>query len=142
MQKNEELICVEQLQKHGYRVTPKRVALLMYLRRLHTPVSALVLAKNIKPSMDKVTLYRALHDFCASKIIKEIHLPGATSYYEYIHDDDHHHHIVCEQCGMIEDIDMCHEDDLQQQALKKTTKFKTISSHSLEFFGLCTACSA
>jgi Fe2+ or Zn2+ uptake regulation protein len=49
---------------------------------------------------------------------------------------------VCEQCGMIEDIDMCHEDELQQQALKKTTKFKTISSHSLEFFGLCTACSA
>jgi Fur family ferric uptake transcriptional regulator len=91
--------------------------------------------------MDKVTLYRALEDFSKSKIVAKINLQDVAVYYEFLHTDHHHHHIVCEKCGKLEDIEHCSPLVLEKEILKHSKSFSSIASHSLEFFGVCKACS-
>jgi Fur family ferric uptake transcriptional regulator len=128
------------LQKHGYRVTPGRIALLTFLSHAKSPLTTLDIQKKMNYKMDKVTLYRALEDFSISKIVARINLQDTAIYYELLHADHHHHHIVCEKCGKIEDIEICNQTSLQKEILKHSKNFTTINSHSLEFFGICRSC--
>ncbi|MFA5132219.1 MAG: Fur family transcriptional regulator [Candidatus Paceibacterota bacterium] len=131
----------ELLREHGYRITPGRIALLSFLSRSKKPLTAGEIQKEMGEVMDKVTLYRALEDFVTSKIVGKINLQDTAAYYEFLHEDHHHHHIVCERCGKIEDIEHCEQANLQKEVLKSSKNFSIINSHSLEFFGLCKACS-
>lgn len=140
--KSKDVLAVEiLLQKHRYRLTPGRIALLLFLKSSKKPLSAKEIQNDMKYTMDKVTLYRALEDFVKSKIVGKINLQNAATYYEFLHENHHHHHIVCEKCGKIEDIENCNQGNLQNKILKHSKEFITIHSHSLEFFGTCKACS-
>ena len=141
MKTKDELLCEELLQKHSFRVTKGRVALLMFLKQSKKPLSALDILQQITYRLDKVTLYRALEDFSKSKIITKVNLQSTSTYYEYLHADHHHHHIICEQCDKIEDIETCNQTNLQKEILKYSKSFIKINSHSLEFFGVCKTCS-
>jgi len=121
-------------------VTKGRVSMLVFLSRSSKPLTASEIQKGMGHTIDKVTLYRALEDFEKSKIITKVNLHGAATYYELIHEGHHHHHIVCEKCGRIEDIENCNQGSLQKEILKRSKSFVTISSHSLEFFGICKSC--
>lgn len=140
MKSKDTLACEALLQEHGYRLTPGRVALLMFLKSSKKPLSARDIQKQLTHTMDKVTLYRALEDFATSKIVAKINLQDTATYYEFLHEDHHHHHIVCEKCGRIEDIENCNQTNLQKEVLKHSKSFTAINSHSLEFFGICKAC--
>lgn len=140
MKSKEILFCEELLHEHGYRLTPGRIALLTFLKKTKKPLTAVEIRKKLEYKMDKATLYRALEDFVASKIIEKINLQDTISYYEFCHADHHHHHIVCERCGKIEDIENCDQTNLQKEVLKHSKSFTSINSHSLEFFGVCKTC--
>lgn len=140
MKSKDILACEALLQQHGYRLTPGRIALLMFLKKSVKPLSAGDIQKQLAHKMDKVTLYRALEDFATSKIVAKINLQDTATYYEFLHEDHHHHHIVCEKCGKIEDIKSCNQANLQKEILKHSKSFTTINSHSLEFFGVCRTC--
>lgn len=140
MKSKEILFCKELLQEHGYRLTPGRIALLLFLRSSKKPLSVSDIQKEMNYRADKVTLYRALEDFAKSKIVEKINLQDATTYYEFLHKDHHHHHIICERCGEIEDIEHCNQTNFQKETLKRSKSFNTINSHSLEFFGICKVC--
>lgn len=131
--------CKELLHTNGYRITERRVTLLTHLKETKKPVTVSELQEAL--GMDKVTLYRALEEFVHSKILTKVNLQGKASYYEFTHQDHHHHHLVCEKCGKIEDIKYCHEEHLQREVLKQSKTFSSITSHSLEFFGICKTCS-
>lgn len=141
MKSKELLACEELLQEHGYRITSGRLELLLFLKHSKNPLTAGEIQKGMRQKMDKVTLYRALEDFTTSKIVGKIHLQNRSTYYEFLHKDHHHHHIVCESCGKIEDIIHCEQTNLQRVILKSSKNFSNISSHSLEFFGICKICS-
>jgi Fur family ferric uptake transcriptional regulator len=141
MKSKDILACEALLQEYGYRLTPGRIALLMFLKKAIKPLSAGDIQKKLGHKMDKVTVYRALEDFAISKIVAKINLQDTATYYEFLHEDHHHHHIVCEKCGKIEDIENCNQTNLQKEILKHSKSFTTINSHSLEFFGVCKACS-
>jgi Fe2+ or Zn2+ uptake regulation protein len=141
MKSKDILVCEALLKEHTYRVTPGRMALLLFLRRTKKPLSVGDIQKQLDYRIDKVTLYRALEDFARSKIVAKISLRDTTTYYEFIHANHHHHHIVCEQCGKIEDVESCDARSLQKEILKHSKSFKVINSHSLEFFGICKDCS-
>jgi Fur family ferric uptake transcriptional regulator len=140
MKSKDTLACEAMLQEHGYRLTPGRIALLMFLKKATKPLSAGDIQKQLVHKMDKVTLYRALEDFAISKIIAKINLQDTATYYEFLHEDHHHHHIVCEKCGKIEDIKNCNQHDIQKEVINSSKSFKIINSHSLEFFGICNTC--
>ncbi len=141
MKSKDVILFEELLHEHGYRITPARIALLTFLSRSKKPLTARDMQKEMNHKMDKVTLYRALEDFAKSKIVGKINLQDTATYYELLHEDHHHHHIVCEKCGKIEDIGNCNQTNLQKEVLKYSKNFTTINSHSLEFFGVCKACS-
>lgn len=141
MKSKDVIFCEALLKEHLYRITPGRMALLLFLKHAKKPLSAGDIQKQLDHSMDKVTLYRALEDFAQSKIVAKISLRDAATYYEFIHPDHHHHHIVCEQCGKLEDIESCDPISIQKEILKHSKSFRIINSHSLEFFGICKDCS-
>lgn len=141
MKSNERIACEELLSKHGFRVTSGRTELLLFLKQSKRPLSVAAIQKGVNISMDKVTLYRALEDFSKLKIITKVNLQSPLTYYEYIHDNHHHHHIICERCNTIEDIETCKQTNLQKNILTHSKKFSAVTSHSLEFFGICKECS-
>lgn len=136
------LTCEQLLRESGFRVTSTRVALLMCLKKGAAPLTVADMVKRMGPRVDKVTLYRALEDFTRTGIVHKVHLHDAVAHYEFRRTGDHHHHIVCEQCGVIEDIGHCEQESLQGEVLKNAKLFAQINTHSLEFFGLCRSCAA
>jgi len=141
--KTKDVLLAEQLlQEHGFRLTPGRIAILLFLKKSKQPLSAIEIQNGMIHKVDKVTLYRALEDFSQSRIVAKINLQGSATYYEFIRADHHHHHIVCEQCGKLEDIENCNQTNIQKEILKYSKSFKIVNSHSLEFFGICKACCA
>jgi len=50
----------------------------------------------------------------------------------------HHHHLVCTSCGRVQDVEANVVEKLENE-IQKNKNFK-VQSHSMEFFGLCSAC--
>jgi len=122
------------------RLTPSRQAILTYIKQTEKPVSIeeikLYLQKN-HYIFDDVTIYRTIHSFVQKDIVKQIDFHEGKFRYE-IANLPHHHHIVCTGCGSIQDIEHCLKETAEQ-SIEKNTGY-VISSHSLEFFGLCRKC--
>ena len=127
------------LRAKGFRVTRGRVGLLSLLQKSGKPLSIQSLLKA-KGSPDQATLYRTLTDLADAGIVKRVDLNTGVAHFEYTPDRPHHHHIVCTDCGTIEDIETCSIESLQRQALR-SSGFKTIYSHTVDFFGVCKNCS-
>ncbi len=137
MQKSIPIKAEGMLRKHGLKVTPLRVKLFTILAESSLPLSVEALKKKFKSKGDIVTLYRALAAFEKTGIVEPVALKDATRYQLSLH---HVHHLVCSDCGVIETLHLC-APQLEQRALRKSKKFKTIFRHSLEFFGTCRKCS-
>ncbi|MDB5238754.1 MAG: Transcriptional regulator, Fur family [Candidatus Parcubacteria bacterium] len=127
------------LRAKGFRATQGKIALIAALLDSPSPESIETLAGKIKGALDAANVYRSLESFVAAGLVRRIDLGNAKSYYEFAVDRKHHHHIVCTDCGRIEDVKGCSEA-LDKTALKASTSFSAIQSHSLEFFGLCRPC--
>ena len=130
----------EALRAGGFRVTGGRVALLELLFGARKPLSIQGVLERWKGTPpDQATLYRTLTDLAAAGIVRRVDLNTGTAHFEYTPDRPHHHHIVCDGCGVIEDVESCAVGALQQE-LAKSSQFASIYSHNLEFFGRCTGC--
>ena len=89
--------------------------------------------KRICKKIDFTTVYRIVNLYVSLGIVHEVKLLDKQVHYE-IMGDDHHHHIICSRCGKIERLDLCVADKA-----KELTDYK-ITSHTLEFKGLCPEC--
>ena len=127
----------------GFRMTKLRSALLEIFANEVKPFSAdeilTVLKKNDLP-VHKVTLYRELDVLANASVIRPIHFHDQILRYESV-EHNHHHHVVCVKCNTIADVDVGDNFEEVERKITKKTKF-TILRHSLEFFGLCNACSS
>jgi len=128
---------VELLRKAGLRATKPRAAVLSHLRKSPYPARILAIAKDVRRSVDQVTVYRTVEALHKAGLVRESNLAGERAF-EYASSDDHHH-IVCTHCGRIEDFEEPSHEKLAAHVLKKSS-FAKITGHSLEFFGLCRAC--
>lgn len=124
----------------GLKVTPIRLAVLSIFSSDCKPVNAEYILRRLKAKdVNLVTIYRTLSSFQKAGILKRINLHKDSVHYELAH--HHHHHIVCTDCGAVESFDDCDIDKVSKDILGKSSRFKTIKHHSLEFFGLCKSCS-
>lgn len=130
----------ELLQNAGLRVTNGRRALLRVLAEEKIPLSVERIRARMKPLPDKVTLYRSLEALVEAGIARRIDLGHAHAHYELAEGRAHHHHLVCQRCGIVEDIKNCSANALQKTSLKKSKLFASVQDHSLELFGVCKAC--
>ncbi len=129
----------EILKNAKLRVTPARVAILNVFTEGCKPLSAENIASKIKNKViNLVTVYRTLGSLEQAQILKRVDLHSDSVHYELA--SHHHHHIVCTQCGVIEGFDICEIENVSKKALAQSSKFVSISQHSLELFGNCKRC--
>ena len=129
------------LKERGYRSTKTRQALIKALSKANSPLSALELQEllmkaGLKPH--KTTVYRELESLQSEDFINAIKLGGNSFKYE-LKSPEHCHHLVCTKCRKIDRIAISHNLGHEEKAIKKAKNFK-VTSHVLEFYGLCSHC--
>ena len=123
------------------RLTQARVGILKAVSLAAKPLELKningILRKN-RVRVDRSTVYRQLRYLIGRKFLNKFQLEGGKVYYELA--GEHHHHLVCIRCKQIANIklDSCLKDF--EQECEKNQEFKVLG-HSLEFYGLCKACS-
>lgn len=130
---------IDRLRRAGYKITPPRLAVLEVIeqRGEHlNPNEILEQAREIHPALGRATVYRTLELLTGLGIVRPIYVgeTGPT----YIRADGDHHHLVCSQCGRVVDFDRCVAGDMAHE-LADRFDF-VISSHLLEFYGVCSDC--
>jgi len=100
------------LEVRGIPATPRRVAVLQSLLKLHAPATAPEILRNAKAlcAINKATLYRILDLFTEAGLALR-HSAGERSF-RYcattpaaVHDRDLHCHFHCTQCGAMQCLD-------------------------------------
>lgn len=127
------------LHEKNLKMTSQRIAIINIFSADCGPMNAETIFFKLKSKkINLVTIYRNLASLEKAGILKRIDLHEDSIYYELA--DGHHHHIICTDCGTIESFDNCAIDRLSSKLLSRSSKFKEISEHSLELFGLCKKC--
>jgi len=132
--------CKTELNDVDLRATPARLALLNLLEDSDKPVDVqsmidYLARKDI--AADPATVFRIVNMFTEKGLTKQIQLQEGKFRYELASKADHHH-LVCTRCGEIQDMSDCNIDVLENN-IEKKKNFK-VTSHSLEFFGVCANC--
>jgi Fur family transcriptional regulator, peroxide stress response regulator len=123
----------------GLKVTPTRLAILEVFSGDCKPINAEYIFNTLRSEgLNLVTIYRTLATFVEKGILRFVNLNTDSAHYEL--SKHHHHHLICKDCGEIESVDVCNEL-LDKEAIAQSKKFKSVESHSVEFFGTCEKCS-
>jgi Fe2+ or Zn2+ uptake regulation protein len=128
------------LQIARLHVTKNRIDILKVLELQPKPISVPRLKELLGSSVQTVTLYRSLEVLQRANIVHRSGLGHDHAHYEVVVGRPHHHHAVCTSCGLVEDVEVPHAESPQQDALKATKQFSTMTHYSLEFFGTCKTC--
>lgn len=127
------------LKSANLKTTKKRMIILSVLNNSPTPLTSEdILEQTSKEvNINLSTIYRALNALSEKGILlKQLSSDGKT-YYQ-INNREHKHQLVCSLCNKVVLIDCCplkkFENDLCEE-----TGF-TITSHNLEFTGICREC--
>lgn len=125
------------LKKHNLSATSSRIEMLEVLKKYKKPMTIEMIRENMKGDVSPSTLYRSLKAMVDVGIIYQTDFREGVAYYEY-QGTSHHHHLTCTSCKKQEMVPLCFASDID--SLSKKTSF-TITSHIIEFFGLCENCS-
>lgn len=118
--------------------TKSRLAVLTVLMKNRGPASIDQIEKKVGSQANYVTLYRVLKQLVEKGIVYQADFRQGKAFFEY--QTHHHHHVTCSGCGVREEVGSCISETVLKKARIESQKFKVITSHSLEFFGLCTKC--
>lgn len=130
----------EVLRQAGFRATPGRIAFLEILYSAAKPLSVQDILKALKrDTIDQATAYRIVEALRSKGVIHYVNMEHGHVHFE-LATSKHHHHAICESCGEIVDISECDIPRLEKEVLK-STGFKQLKHHALEFFGICQKCS-
>jgi Fur family transcriptional regulator, ferric uptake regulator len=132
------------LKSRGLKVTPARVAILEAFARKNKPLDANKVLRGLWldkscGEVDETTVFRNLEALTEAGLLRIVDLRKDSVYFELNH--DHHHHIVCVNCDKVEEFANEKIEKILESIIKKSSKFKNITEHSLELFGLCAKCS-
>jgi Fur family ferric uptake transcriptional regulator len=128
------------LKQAGYRLTKPRRAVAHALLSAQTPLSIEEIHSRLgNRSINRVSIYRTIQLLCDLGIVRRLQFHEGFARYELADPfGSHHHHFVCDLCGRVEDIDACPLAATEQAIIRRTRS--RITSHSLEFYGVCEAC--
>jgi Fur family transcriptional regulator, ferric uptake regulator len=132
--------CKTELNDVDLRATPARLALLKLLEVTDKPVDVQSMIEYLDKKdieTDPATVFRIVNMFTEKGLTKQIQLQEGKFRYELASKEDHHH-LVCTRCGEIQDMSDCNIDVLESH-IEKKKNFK-VTSHALEFYGICRKC--
>ena len=84
------------------------------------------------------TVYRTLNNLVEKGLVTKIVRQDNISYYD-LADNDQKHYLICDKCNQAFSTDMCNIEKIERK-IKRETGFN-ITSHTLEFHGICPECS-
>ena len=100
------------------------------------------LLEKISPPVDMVTIYRTIEILRAKNLAHRIDFGEDATYYELSLGEHNHHYITCTSCAKHLRVNFCGFAELKPRLLKKIPDFSAITSHAIEYFGLCKKCGA
>jgi Fur family peroxide stress response transcriptional regulator len=128
-------ICAE----HGIAVTHQRQVLFEVMQGMHghpSPEEIFARVKKKIPAVSLATVYKNIHLFVESGVLREVSLHHGTRRVEMNREE--HHHIVCSKCKTITDID---EKELGLLAKRKRLPGGfLVERYSVDVIGLCAKC--
>jgi len=132
--------CKIELNEHSLRATPARVALMKLFESVEEPIDVQTMIDFLDKkeiTTDNATVFRIVNMFAEKGLIKKVELHEGKFRYE-LSSKPEHHHLTCQKCGTIQDISDCNIEALESD-IEKRKGFK-VTSHALEFFGICSNC--
>ena len=131
-----------QLKEKGFKLTGPRMQVVDFLEKAeiaYTPYEIRDFLAKEGVKADVVTIYRVLEVLEEIGLVHKVNSIGRFSKCN-IEDDKHlcHHYLVCEKCNRVLEFEGEDLEGLEDKIAKKTG-FK-ISSHYLEFRGICSKC--
>jgi Fur family peroxide stress response transcriptional regulator len=130
------------LQEGGYRLTPQRLAVLGILARSRQHPSVEDVYQQVRqtfPTTSLATIYKTVTLLKELGQVLELGFADWGSRYDGNRPYPHPH-VVCVSCGEIADPEFSAMPEMAQEMAAKSG-FR-ITSHRLDFFGLCPACQA
>jgi Fur family transcriptional regulator, ferric uptake regulator len=138
------------LSGRGYRMTMPRQTIMDVLARTTGHLSAeeiYLRVHKFHPSVGLATVYRTLDLMVQMGFVSKFDFGDGRARYELLEGPGskrQHHHLICTSCGRV--IDYAEYIDEENELLKRTEdvlskKFNfKITSHLLQFYGLCSDC--
>ena len=121
-----------QLKESGAKLTQPRKMVLERLSLSNKPLTLRQIHARCN-DVDFASIYRSIKLFKEIGLVNEIIFADKKIRYK-LQSNDHNHHILCSNCGEIQELPICLLSEI-----KKLTNY-TITSHTLEFLGLCPNC--
>ncbi|MBN2060359.1 MAG: transcriptional repressor [Deltaproteobacteria bacterium] len=131
---------VSKLREHKFRITPQRMAVLRVLVSDENHPSVEMVYETVKrefPTTSIATIYKTIHVLKQINEVLEIGFPDGSNRYDG-NKPFPHPHVICIKCRKIIDPDL-ESLEIVTQELTSETGFQ-ISSHRLDFFGICPDC--
>jgi Fur family transcriptional regulator, ferric uptake regulator len=124
----------------GIRSTRQRAAVAALLEKLDEFRSAQELHDELRKRGEGIgltTVYRTLQQMAAAGLVDALRTDTGEAVYRRC-SDDHHHHLVCRVCGSTVEVQ---GDQVEAWAAEvaRAHGFSDVS-HTIEIFGLCSAC--
>ncbi|MFZ1626210.1 MAG: transcriptional repressor [Candidatus Moraniibacteriota bacterium] len=135
--------CNKKMSIANLRDTETRRVLLALLHNSAKPLAPpeiVSLCHKAGRSVNKTTIYRDLSAMEQAGIVQRVIVSDRKQYFE-LTERGHHHHLICTSCDQIQDIELEEESVLKRaKDIGKRLGF-AISSHAVEFYGVCRTCS-
>lgn len=135
----EELVTM--VQEAGLRVTGHRLTVLLAVAKVRQPITVYELVEVLrkKHNIDQATVYRNLSSLHEVGLLRRLDFNHGHAHYE-LETGRASHQLVCSKCETIEKIEGVSIDDAVKKMLRKSKKFKNITTHSIEIYGVCKKC--
>ena len=131
---------LSKLKHHDFRITPQRLAVLKVLAASDGHPSVERIYETVRgqfPTTSIATIYKTVALLKQENEVIEISFPDGSNRYDG-NKPYPHPHLICTRCKKIIDPDLSSLEDLAREVTKETG-FQ-ISTHRLDFFGLCREC--
>jgi Fur family peroxide stress response transcriptional regulator len=131
---------IAQLREHGLRVTPQRMLVLKILAKSEDHPSVERIYEQVQaefPSTSLATVYKTIATLKEMGEVLELSLKHDSRHYDG-NKPYPHPHAICSRCHRIVDPEGLNLSGLADR-IARTTGYR-ITSHQLNFFGLCPEC--
>ncbi len=132
-----DIICT--IRESGHRVTngKRAVAEVLIGSTSHLSVDEVVQAvRAIEPEINQSTIYRILEEFEELGLVVHSHLGASAAVYHLA--GQNHAHLVCDNCGLTQEIPATTFDVMEVQ-LREKFGFN-LDRHHVALSGLCATC--
>lgn len=132
---------ISMLKEAGLRVTEHRLLVMETVAKLKQPITVYELVDLLrkKDNIDQATVYRNLSSLHEARLLRRLDFNHGHAHYE-LETGRASQALVCSKCETIEKIEGVSVDDIVKKMVKKSKKFKTTITHSIEIYGLCKSC--